>query len=860
MSRFPSAATVLNSTFRWATDVTIPSGTKLGRYEIRSKLGAGGMGEVYLAQDTSELGRAVALKIVPAEVAKDKNRLQRFTQEARTVSNLNHPNILTVYEFGQTELGSFIAAEYIDGVTLREHLSGRRLKLIDILELAIQIVAALNAAHEAGVTHRDLKPENVMVRRDQVVKVLDFGLAKLAAPFSTSSPSANVEIDREAGTRVFVQTEPGLVMGTVGYMSPEQSAGHGIDQRTDIWSFGVLLYEMLAGCVPFQGKDIHRQIIAIQETEPEPLATLVEGVPDRLEEIVAKCLAKNKDERYQTAKDLLIDLRNLRRKLDVDAEIERTVAPALRSTSAGALGASTEGSPPNRGTTNAQVPPASSAEYVITGIKQHKFAAGIALLLMVAAVAMIGLYLRGRNTTGAIKSIAVLPFQNRSADKDTDYLSDGLAESLVFRLSQLPGLKVSPTSSVMQYKGKEVDLSKIASELGVDSVMTGRFNKRGDNLDITVELVDTRNNKSLWGEQYERNMSDLLATQREIANTITQKLQLQLAGNESGIAKKYTSSNEAYQLYLKGRFHWAKRTRDDLQKSIEAYKQAIEIDPKFALAYVGIAYAYNSMGKNPDSAPKDAIPFAKTAAARALELDPSLAEAHAAMADSLAIGDWNWTESEQEFKRSIELDPNISYTHLAYAGSYLTAAGRPDEVVSESERALELEPVSLINNTVTASSLVYDRKFDRALTQARKAFDLDQNFPLSRLWLGLALIANGKYDDAIALGNEVPPQSPARWTILCFSALAHARAGRPAEARKILGELRETEKTQYVRTYYVAMIYAALGDKDNAFAELEKSFRDKDCYLPRARVDPFMDPLREDARFKDMMKRMGLIE
>jgi serine/threonine-protein kinase len=834
--------------------VTILPGKKLGRYEIRSKLGAGGMGEVYLAQDTSELGRAVALKIVPAEVANNKDRLQRFTQEARTVSNLNHPNILTVYEFGQTESGSFIATEYIDGVTLREHVSGRRLKLIDILDLAIQIVAALNAAHEAGVTHRDLKPENVMVRRDQIVKVLDFGLAKLAA---TSSPE---EIDREAGTKVFVQTEPGLVMGTVGYMSPEQSAGRGIDQRTDIWSFGVLLYEMLAGCVPFQGKDLHRQIIAIQETEPAPLATLVEGLPDRLEEIVGKCLAKNRDERYQTAKDLLIDLRNLRRKLDVDAEIERTVAPALRSTSGGASNAGTRVSPLNGETTDASPSPASSAEYVVTGIKQHKFAAGIAFLLLVAAVAMTGTYLRGRNPTAAIQSIAVLPFQNRSADQDTDYLSDGLAESLIFRLSQLPGLKVSPTTSVMRYKGKETDLGKIAGELGVDSVMTGRFTKRGENLEITVELVDTRNNKSLWGEQYERKMSDLMATQREIANTITQKLQLQLAGNETGIAKKYTSSNEAFQLYLKGRFHWAKRTKDDLQKSIEAYKQAIEIDPNFALAYVGIAYSYNSMGKNPDAAPKDSIPFAKAAAARALELDPSLAEAHAALADSLAIGDWNWTESEREFKRSIEIDPNISYTHLAYAGSYLTAAGRPEEVVSESERALELEPISLINNTVTASSLVYGRKLDQALTQARKAFDLDQNFPLSRLWLSLALIANGKYDDAIALGNDVAQQSPGRWTILCATALAHARAGRAAEARKILGELREIEKTQYVRTYYVAMIYAALGDKDNAFAELEKSFRDRDCYLPRARVDPFMDPLREDARFRDLMKRIGLGE
>src|SRR6267378_3383153 len=312
------------------------------------------MGEVYLAQDTSELARTVALKIVPAEVAKDKDRLQRFAQEARTVSNLNHPNIITVYEFGQTDFASFIATEYVDGVTLRQHLSNRRLKLIDVLDVAIQIVGALNAAHEAGITHRDLKPENVMVRRDHIVKVLDFGLAKMTAP------SSGTEIESEAGTRVFVQTEPGLVMGTVSYMSPEQSMGKGIDQRTDIWSIGVVLYEMIAGCVPFQGKDIHRQIIAIQESDPAPLATLVEGVPDRLEEIVAKCLAKLKDERYQTAKDLLIDLRNLRRKLDIDAEIERTVAPAFRSTSAGVGGGSTEGSSLNRETTSAAVAPASS--------------------------------------------------------------------------------------------------------------------------------------------------------------------------------------------------------------------------------------------------------------------------------------------------------------------------------------------------------------------------------------------------------------------------------------------------------------------------------------------------------------------
>jgi serine/threonine protein kinase/Tol biopolymer transport system component len=364
----------------------ISAGTKLGRYEIRSKIGEGGMGEVYLARDTSELGRSVALKIVSAEVAKDKDRLQRLTQEARTVSNLNHPNILTIYEFGQTESVSFIATEFVDGVTLREHLSNRRLKLIDVLDVAIQIVGALNAAHEAGVTHRDLKPENVMVRKDRIVKVLDFGLAKLAQPPAAATGSTG----SEDATRLQVNTTPGLIMGTVSYMSPEQSVGGAVDQRSDIWSAGVVLYEMIAGRVPFQGKDVHRQIIAIQEQEPPPLSQQVEGVPERLEEIVMKCLAKEKDERYQTAKDLLIDLRNLRRKLDVDAEIERTAAPALRSTSA-AQSPGTQSAQMNAGTTASatQASTASSAEYIVTELKRHK--KGVVVALAVFALAAAGL-------------------------------------------------------------------------------------------------------------------------------------------------------------------------------------------------------------------------------------------------------------------------------------------------------------------------------------------------------------------------------------------------------------------------------------------------------------------------------------
>ena len=831
--------------------LTLVDGTRLGRYEIRAKLGAGGMGEVYLAQDNSELARRVALKIVPAEVAKDKDRLQRFTQEARTVSNLNHPNILTVYEFGQTDSACFIATEYIDGVTLREHLSSRRLKLIDVLDLAIQMVAALNAAHEAGVIHRDLKPENLMVRRDQIVKVLDFGLAKLTATLSDK------QIDSEAGTQVFVQTEPGLVMGTVSYMSPEQSVGKGVDQRTDIWSVGVVLYEMIAGCVPFPGKDIHRQIIAIQETEPAPLSQLVEGVPDRLEEIVAKCLAKDKDERYQTAKDLLIDLRNLRRRLDVDAEIERTVTPGVRSKSGGSARASTQGSLINDGATSAvQVPTTSSAEYVVTGIKQHKLAAAIAVLVLIVGGVGLSLLVRARNTTAAIDSIAVLPFENKSNAVDTEYLSDGLAESLIYRLSQLPNLKVSPTSSVMRYKGKEMDVKTIAGELGVSTVMTGRMAQRGDNLTISVELVDVRNNKLLWGEQYERKMSDLLATQREIAAAITQKLQLKLSGNETrGITKRYTDNNEAYQLYLKGRFHFARRTKDDLDRSIEEFKEAIKLDPNFALAYVGISESYAVMPSYPYMSPKDAMPQAKAAIAKALALDPELPEAHTVSAVIASVYDWDWATAEREFKRSLELDPNLALTHYRYAWVYLSPMGRHDEAIAEMKRAMELEPLSLVQGANFAAVYIYARQFDNALDQAKKTYDLDPSMVTGQSWMCRSYDVKGMYAESLAISEKTVQTNFPFFQDISY---AYVKSGRPREAEAVINKWKEVEKTKYIMNYWVASSYAALGEKEAAFAELEKAYQAHDWFLPRIKTDPFLDPLRDDPRFADLVRRIGL--
>ncbi|HSP63551.1 MAG TPA: serine/threonine-protein kinase, partial [Pyrinomonadaceae bacterium] len=533
--------------------MTLAPGTKLGRYEIRSQIGAGGMGEVYLALDT-ELDRLVAIKILPGHLAPNQQRLQRFIQEAKATSALNHPHILTIHEIGVEGATRFIATEFIEGETLRPRMT-EGLKLTEILEIAIQTAGALAAAHAAGIIHRDIKPENIMIRRDGYIKVLDFGLAKLTEPLGSAT-------DNEAPTRAMVDTREGTVMGTANYMSPEQAQGTKVDARADLWSLGAVLYEMVTGQVPFAGKTPAETISLILQKEPAPLTRYSHEVPAELERIVAKSLTKSREERYQTAKDLLIDLRNLKRKLEVDAEIDRTVPSELRAATSTSGGA---GTPATASGTAATASPraaraASSAEYIFTGIKQHKLAAVIVLLVLVVGAVGLSFYLHARNTEVAIESIAVLPFQNRSTEPDTEYLSDGLAESLIYRLSRLPNLKVSPTTSVFRYSGKEIDPVKVGKELGVDAVLSGRIVQRGDNLTISAELVDVRYNKLLWGEQYDRKMSDLLATQREIAQEIVEKLKLKVSGEEKGLAKHYTESNEAYQLYLEGRFYWNKRT------------------------------------------------------------------------------------------------------------------------------------------------------------------------------------------------------------------------------------------------------------------------------------------------------------
>jgi TolB-like protein/Flp pilus assembly protein TadD len=486
------------------------------------------------------------------------------------------------------------------------------------------------------------------------------------------------------------------------------------------------------------------------------------------------------------------------------------------------------------------------------------------LLLAPVALAVIVLggffgyrYLNSENTE-QVNSIAVLPFENRSGSDDAEYLSDGLADSLIYRLSQLPDLKVSPTSSVMQYKGSVTDVARIAKELDVDAVMSGRLVQRGDDLSISVQLIDSRTGKLVWAEQYDRKMSDLLATQREIATTITQKLQLKLTGNERGITKKYTDRSEAYQLYLKGRYHFARRSRDDVNKAIESYQQAINLDPNFALAYARIAEAYNQMPNYPYASPMDAFPKAKAAGERAIALDPTLSEGHTALGNTLTSLDRNWPEAEREFKRALELDPNSATAHYRYASEYLISVGRTKEALAEVERALELEPLDPNMVANLGRHYLYDGQRERALTQAKRAYEADPTFVISRLLYGMTLNAVGQYEEALALSERFLQDEPNNQHMLLVAGYAYGRLGKREAAERVVGRFREISKTEYVIPSFVAVVLGSMGEKDRAFAELEKSIEQRDSWFRWAKVEPLFDPLRDDPRFAGLLKRMGL--
>ena len=816
-------------------------GTKLGRYEIRSLLGVGGMGEVYLAWDT-ELDRTVAIKILPENLAGDQQRLRRFVQEAKAASALNHPQILTIHEIGTVGHTPFIASEFIEGVTLRQRIN-EGMKLAEVLDVAIQTAGALAAAHVAGIIHRDIKPENIMIRRDGYIKVLDFGLAKLTESAST---------DTQAPTRLMIDTREGVVMGTARYMSPEQAAGETVDARSDLWSLGVVIYELVSGQTPFVARTAPETLALVLQKEPAPLKHYINEVPAELERIVAKALTKDRDERYQTAKDLLVDLRNFKRKLELDAEIDRTVPPELRSTTSSISGATADSNTAHT---------ASSAEYIASRIRQHKLAAAITLTVLLAVTVGLFLYRGARSLGAPIESVAVLPFENKSTEADTDYLSDGLAESVIYRLSQLPNLRVSPTSSVFRYKGKAVDPIKAGQELDVNAVVSGRIVQRGENLTISAELVDVRNNKLLWGEQYERKISELLQTQREIAREIVDKLRLKVSGEEKGLTKHYTENNEAYQLYMRGRYYWNKRNPEAMHKAVEFFQQAIDRDPTFALAYSGLADTYALLGgpeAGGDMSPNEALPKAKAAALKAVELDDTLAEPHVSLGHVEYFYDRDWAAAEREFKKAIELNPNYPTAHHWYAVFLSANPNRKEETLAEIKRALELEPLSLPINAWYGRILSWTGQLDQAIDELRRTEELDPDFLLTRYRLGTAYAEKGRYDEAIAEFNEVLRRSndnPAGTTGL---GLVYAMSGKREQALKTIDQLRELSKKRYVSPSQVAMIYTALGDKDKAFEYLEEGNKAHDLNITRLKVDTRLEKLRSDPRFDDLVKRVGI--
>jgi len=806
------------------------------------------MGEVYLALD-AKLERHVALKLLPDKFILDKERLHRFVREAKAASALNHPNIITIHEIGEENGAHFIATEYIEGETLRRKLQTERLEIDETLSIAMQIAAALDAAHRNGIVHRDIKPENVMLREDELVKVLDFGLAKL------TEKKDDATSDTEAPTQVLVKTTLGVVMGTTAYMSPEQARGREVDARTDIFSLGAVMYEMLTGRLPFAGETTADILGALLHKEPQPLRELAPETPADLQHIVSKALRKDKDERYQTIKSLLADLRTLKQEIEFAAKLERSASPErdrVASASQSPVATTANVALSSTGMQAATVRPTSSAEYITSGIKQRKGSFSAALAILVVAALSFGYWYFSRSspTTTQIESIAVLPFKNESVNSDTEYLSDGISEALINSLTELRQLRVIARSTAFRYKGREVDPQRVGRDLNVRAVLTGRVRQIGDRLDIQVDLVDATTGAQLWGEGYERKVSDVLAVKQAIAREVTEKLRLRLSGEEQQLlVRRDTTNAEAYQFYLRGRFHWNKRRVKDLQQAIEYFQQAVAVDPNYALGYAGLADAYTLFSGFSDIPSRELMPKAKEAALRALSLDDGLAEAHAALGLILLLYDYDFAGAERESKRAIELNPNYATAHHFYS-RLLSAQGRHEEAFAEIRRALEIDPLALPINWFYGHALFHARKYDESIAQLKKTLELDANFPGTHNHLARVYQAKGNYTESV--------EEYAKYQELIGEQRNAALVRESFAKGGWQGFVRAMVERPDLSPYLRAHFYAALGEKDKAFAELNKAYENRDGFVVMyLKVDPRLDPLRSDPRFQDLLRRVG---
>jgi serine/threonine-protein kinase len=792
------------------------SGQVIGHYRIVAEIGKGGQGAVYKAVDT-RLDRTVALKTLPAGFLTDETTLKRFQREARLASSLDHPNICTVHDLTEIDGAHFIVMQFVEGKNIRQLVKGSPLEIKSALMIAVQVCDALAAAHGKGIIHRDIKAHNVIVTADGNVKVLDFGLARTTGENSPDQTELTV---------------PGSPYGTPTYAAPEQSRGEKVDHRADIFSTGVLLYEMLTGTWAFHGKTAIDVRHSVLYDEPAPVAERRgEEISAKLQGIVDKALAKGPADRYQNISAMRDELVGALRELPAGetSETERFINSFKPR----------------------HLRPWGGFAKALTAI--------VAVILLVLGAAGVYRSFSSPAKQKPIESVAVLPFTNETADPNAEYLSDGISESLINDLSQLPSLKVSPRNTVFRYKDKQAEAQSVGKELGVGAVLTGSLRQIGDRISISVELVDVSENRQLWGQQYVRKFADVFDMQRDITREVAAQLRLKLTGEQQqSIAKQQTADPEAYRLYLQGRYLAVKMTKESLEKGIKYLEQAIELDPNYALAYSGLAFYY-VQSLDQIMPPSEAMPKSRQAALKAIELDDTLAEAHVSLAFVYWQYDWNWEKAAQEYRRAMELAPDNGENRAAY-GFFLILMGRSEEGIAEINEASRLNPLSIETGLYVSPGYYFARRYDISLQKSREALETTPDFWLLHLIVGRALEQKGDLKGAMEEYQKAREIDQNTSEILMDLGRAYGASGKRAEAEKILMTLKQRETTGYVSPFQTAMVHIGLNDKTKALDALEEAYEARSWYMSWLKTAPELDPLRSEPRFAELLKRMNFPE